>query len=139
MTLMTAKLKEGEQMLVGYVSDERYMAVPDCALLFEQGSTVVPARSAANGAVYAELPSGTYNVALSNPGYGAKRVWMEVNPDRPYHFRLLTDCLLGYAWPKCVRSGERSDSGGGASPDPIEGRAACHLVAAEWRCSDGGA
>ena len=38
MTLMTAKLKEGEQMLVGYVSDERYMAVPDCALLFEQGS-----------------------------------------------------------------------------------------------------
>ena len=88
-------------MLVGYVSDERYMAVPDCTLLFEQGPTVVQTRSAANGAVYAELPPGTYNVALSNPGYGAKRVWMEVKPDRPYHFRLLTDCLLGYAWPKC--------------------------------------
>ena len=96
-------------MLVGYVSDERYMAIPDCTLLFEQGPTVVQTRSAANGAVYAELPPGTYNVALSNPGYGAKRVWMEVKPDRPYHFRLLTDCLLGYAWPKCVRSGERSE------------------------------
>ena len=96
-------------MLVGYVSDERYMAVPDYTLLFEQGSTVVPARAAANGAVYAELPPGTYKVALSNPGYGAKRVSMEVKPDRPYHFRLLTDCLLGYAWPKCVCSGERSE------------------------------
>ena len=33
--------------------------------------------------------------------------------DRPHtgliHFRLLTDGLVGYAWPKCVKSGERSE------------------------------
>jgi len=34
---------------------------------------------------------------------------MEVMEKKPYHFRLLTDNLLGYAWPKCVRSGERSE------------------------------
>ena len=32
---------------------------------------------------------------------------MTVEPGQPYHFRLLTDALLGYAWPKWVRGGEQ--------------------------------
>ncbi|MFN9969228.1 MAG: N,N-dimethylformamidase beta subunit family domain-containing protein, partial [Phycisphaerae bacterium] len=27
----------------------------------------------------------------------------------PHHFRLLSDCLLGYAWPKWVRAGDESE------------------------------
>ena len=59
-------------MLVGYVSDERYLAVSDCALLFEQGSVSIQARSLANGAVYADLSLGIWKVALNKPGYGSK-------------------------------------------------------------------
>ena len=96
-------------MLVGYVSDERYLAVSDCAFLFEQGSVSIQARSLANGAVYADLLPGIWKAALNKPGYGAKWVDMDVDPKKPYHFRLLSDCLLGYAWPKCVQIGERSE------------------------------
>jgi hypothetical protein len=34
---------------------------------------------------------------------------MTVAPGKPYHFRLLSDSLLGYAWPKCVKVGEKSE------------------------------
>ena len=34
---------------------------------------------------------------------------MTVPVDCPYQFRLLSDGLLGYAWPKWVRSGEESE------------------------------
>src|SRR5262249_43973540 len=37
------------------------------------------------------------------------RVRLTPQPSRPYHFRLLSDCLLGYAWPKCVRAGEEAE------------------------------
>lgn len=96
-------------MLIGYVSDERYVALPDTILEFinEQGS--VETRSRASGAVHAELEPGPYEVVLAKQGYGSKRVHMNVIEDRPYQFRLLLDGLLGYSWPRCVRSGERSE------------------------------
>ncbi len=96
-------------MLVGYVSDERYTALADVLLEFEVGGPSVETRSRASGAVYAELEPGQYRVTLSKPGYGAKRVGMSVSSSRPYQFRLLSDGLLGYAWPKWVRSGEKSE------------------------------
>jgi hypothetical protein len=34
---------------------------------------------------------------------------LEVRPGAPHQFRLLTDGLLGYAWPKWAQSGERSE------------------------------
>ena len=34
---------------------------------------------------------------------------MIVQEDKPYHFRLLPDSLLGYAWPKWVRVSEKSE------------------------------
>lgn len=96
-------------MLIGYVSDERYLALGDVLLEFQSGNKSIEARSRASGAVHADLPPGPYKVYLFKPGYGAKIVEMKVQEGQAYHFRMLSDCLLGYAWPKAVRSGERSE------------------------------
>ncbi len=97
-------------MLIGYVSDERYVALPDVLLEFvnDRGESW-EARSRASGSVHAELPPGDYVVTLYRAGFGSKRVRLSPRPGQPYHFRLLADGLLGYAWPKCVRSGEPSE------------------------------
>ena len=97
-------------MLIGYVSDERYVALPDTLLEFTgPAGDVVQARSGASGAVYADLSPGPWGVVLARQGYGSKRVSISVVEGRPCHFRLLADGLLGYAWPKWVRGGERSE------------------------------
>lgn len=97
-------------MLIGYVSDERYVALPDAMLeIIDSAGHSFEARSRASGAVHAELPAGTYRVVLQKPGYGAKFSQIRVPLAEPHHFRLLTDGLLGYAWPKWVRSGECSE------------------------------
>jgi len=96
-------------MLVGYVSDERYVALPDVLLEFENASTRETARSSASGAIEADIPPGRYRVTLAKQGYGAKRVEMDAADGTPYQFRLLADGLLGYAWPKWVRAGEKSE------------------------------
>ena len=84
-------------MLIGYVSDERYLALGDVLLEFQRDGQSIEARSRASGAVHADLAPGPYKVYLFKPGYGAKIVDMVVKVGEPYHFRLLTDCLLGYA------------------------------------------
>lgn len=97
-------------MLVGYVSDERYVALPDVLLEFENGEgESVETRSRASGAIYASVAPGVYRVTLAKPGFGAKRVTMTVDPHQPFQFRLLSDCLLGYPWPKWVQSGEQAE------------------------------
>lgn len=95
--------------LIGYVSDERYVALPDVMLEFVADGQSVEARSRASGAVYADLAPGPYLVTLYKQGFGAKRVRMTVGADEPYQFRLLSDCLLGYVWPKCVKAGQESE------------------------------
>ncbi len=97
-------------MLIGYVSDERYVALPDTLLEFTgPAGDVVEARSSASGAVYADLTPGPYEVVLARQGYGSKRERVSLVEGRPCHFRLLVDGLLGYAWPKWVRGGERAE------------------------------
>lgn len=96
-------------MLVGYVSDERYVALPDVLFEFENERGSVEGRSRASGAVHADIEPGPYRVTLSKPGFGAKRVQMTVVRAAPFQFRLLSDCLLGYAWPKFVRAGEQAE------------------------------
>lgn len=97
-------------MLVGYVSDERYAAVYDAALEFQrEGETVAVARSTARGAVYAEIEPGRYRVTVVRDGFGSKSDDVEVRAGEPHQFRLLSDRLLGYMWPKWVKSGERSE------------------------------
>src|SRR4051812_42913830 len=96
-------------MLLGYVSDERYLALAgaEIEILGPRGSTAT--RSRASGAVHADVDPGRYELILAKDGYGSKRATVDVAADRPHHFRLLKDDLLGYAWPKWVRSGEASE------------------------------
>ncbi len=96
-------------MLIGYVSDERYVAIAGALLEFERDGSSVVARSTPRGAVYADLAPGEYRVTLVKEGFGSKRVTLRIPEAIPYQFRLLSDCLLGYAWPKWVRSGEVSE------------------------------
>jgi N,N-dimethylformamidase len=97
-------------MLVAYISNEQYVALPDVLLEFEGDTGSSQARSRASGSVHIELPAGIYKVTLQKPGFGAKRVILEIAPELPPHqIRLLSDGLLGYAWPKWVKSGEQSE------------------------------
>ncbi len=96
-------------MLIGYVSDDRYLALPDVLLEFCREGKSIETRSRASGAVYVDLEPGRYTVYLHRTGFGAKRMQMTVVERKPFHFRLLPDTLLGYAWPKWVRAGEKSE------------------------------
>src|SRR5437762_2037985 len=97
-------------MLIGYVSDERYVALHDVALEFERdGQSRAVVHSTPRGAVYAELEPGEYRVTLVKDGYGNKSVTMRVDPYKAFNFRLLTDGLLGYVWPKWVKAGEQAE------------------------------
>lgn len=98
-------------MLIGYVSDEEDAALPDVLLEFNGAykHESATARSTARGAVYADLAPGSYRVTLAKAGYGSKRVEMTVDPAIPYRFRLLSDGLTGFVWPKWARSGERGE------------------------------
>ena len=61
-------------MLVGYVSCERYLALPDVLLEFEGKKVSIETRSTATGAVYADVkPGEKYKVTLYRKGYGAKK------------------------------------------------------------------
>ena len=93
-------------MLVGYVSDEMYFAVPEVLVEFIRGEESVQTYSRASGAVHADIAPGEYDVVLQRTGYGAKRVQMKVEPGALYQFRLLSERLYGYARPKYSRPGE---------------------------------
>jgi hypothetical protein len=97
--------------VLAYVSDEMYVALADVQAEFESlesGDTVV-LRSSPRGAFYGSLPAGQYRVALARDGYGSKTVTIEMGAGGPYQFRLLSDALFGYMWPKWVRAGESAE------------------------------
>src|SRR5205809_677351 len=96
-------------MLVGYVSDERYVALPGVELEFLGPGGSTAAHSRASGAVHCALAAGEYEVVLAKEGYGSKRVTISLPLAAPHQFRLLKDGLLGYAWPKWVRAGEHAE------------------------------
>ena len=97
-------------MLIGYVSDERYVAQPDVLLEFRNETGIVATtRSTASGTVLADITDGHYEVILHKAGFGNKITSIDLPSTNPIHFRLLTEGLVGYAWPKCVKSGERSE------------------------------
>ena len=93
-------------MLVGYVSNERYLALSDVLFEFRGNDKVVLARSSISGAVYVDIEPGSYEVVFGKQGFGSKIVSVELSESEPYQFRLLADGLLGYMWPKCVQGGE---------------------------------
>ena len=96
-------------MLVGYVSDEDYTALCHVNFEFNNKNIVITTQSNITGSVYAEIKPGYYSVSLGKPVYGSKRVKIEVNLEKPYQFRLLSDRIRGFMWPKWVRSGETSE------------------------------
>lgn len=96
-------------MLVGYVSDENYVALSGVELVFENEDDLIEARSCATGAVVADIQPGNYRVTLAKPGFGSKRVEMSVAENKPYQFRLLSDRMYGFMWPKWVKAGEKSE------------------------------
>lgn len=97
--------------LIAYVSDENYLALPDVQAEFQSANTgeVFLVRSSSRGALYAEIPEGNYRATLARDGFGSKWVDFELKHGNPFHFRLLSDAVLGYMWPKWVRAGERSE------------------------------
>ncbi|MBI1299729.1 carboxypeptidase regulatory-like domain-containing protein [bacterium] len=96
-------------MLIGYVSDERYIAQPGTLLEFENESGSYETQARATGAVYADLAPGPYKVTLYKQGFGRKSVEVEIKEGKIHQFRLLADSLLGYMWPKWVKTGERAE------------------------------
>ncbi|MBI82148.1 MAG: N,N-dimethylformamidase [Planctomycetaceae bacterium] len=97
-------------MLIGYVSDERYVALADVLLEFQRhGRTEAIVRSTPRGVVCADLEAGDYHVTLVKEGFGSKSVQITVDPEQPRQFRLLSDRILGYVWPRAVKTGERSE------------------------------
>jgi hypothetical protein len=97
--------------LLAYVSDEMYVALADVAGEFESEQTgqVTLLRSSPRGAFYGDLEPGRYRVTLSRSGYGSKISTAELGGPSVYQFRLLPDRVLGYMWPKWVRSGEKAE------------------------------
>jgi hypothetical protein len=95
-------------MLIGHVSDEYYAALADVAVELSGANGLhLLARSWPSGAVHADVPPGEYEVCLARQGFGSKRIRAEIVADRPLAIRLLSDRLLGYAWPKWCRGGDR--------------------------------
>lgn len=96
---------------IAYVSDENYLALTDVQAEFQckDDGRVFILRSSPRGAYYGEIPDGAYRVTLAKEGYGAKWTDLKKVGGQPFHFRLLSDTLLGYMWPKWIRSGERSE------------------------------
>ena len=94
-------------MLIGYVSDENYSALADVAVEFDQnGRTCAFVRSSPRGAIHAEISPGQYHVTFAKSGFGPKRVSARIEEGKPCQFRLLSNSLYGYVWPKWCRSGE---------------------------------
>ncbi len=94
-------------MLVAYVSDERYVALPEVLLEFEGAAGSFETRSPRiRPAAPRPACRFPYKVTLQKPGFGAKSIRLNIAEGQPpHHLRLLSDGLLGYAWPKSVKAG----------------------------------
>lgn len=94
-------------MLIGYVSDEYFRALPDALVELRQGEKSWSIKSAASGAIYGDLPSGQYEAIFAKSGYGSKRISsLVLGDDNLIQVRLLSDTMLGMVWPQWCRAGE---------------------------------
>jgi len=96
-------------MIIGYVSDEHYLALADVSVEFMKDEKLVGhTKTFMSGAVESDLPAGNYRMTFGKPGYGSKHVEITLPVNEPIKFRLLSDKLIGYMWPKWSVSGEKS-------------------------------
>jgi hypothetical protein len=93
-------------MLIGHVSDERYVALAGVEIELAAGDRApVVTRSTASGAIHADVEPGDYRITLAHPGFGAKHLQASLG-GAPLSLRLLRDGLMGFVWPKWSRGGE---------------------------------
>ncbi len=103
--------------LIGFVSDERYVALAGVSIEFQaiddRGQVQLEQSwsscSRSSGSVFCDLPPGRYRAIFQKPGFGSKFSTIEAPCKEVYQFRLLSDGLLGYAWPKWVSSGQEAE------------------------------
>jgi N,N-dimethylformamidase len=95
-------------MLIGYVSNEMYIAIAGALIELRQGTLSIETRSRASGAIHCDVGPGEWEVVLSHPGYTRKVVEVTFS-EQPHQFRLMSDRLLGYMWPKWVQAGDRAE------------------------------
>ena len=95
-------------MLLGYVSDETYSALAGVSIAIVGPGVHRGVVSLADGSFHADLPPGDYELTLAAVGHGGKRLALRVAATAapPVQVRLLSDRLLGYAWPKWIPAGE---------------------------------
>jgi hypothetical protein len=97
-------------MLVGYVSDEGYEALPGVTVEFRRdGRLVDVVESTPSGAVHADVEPGQHTVVLAKTGYGSKRSEVTLAEGTRHQFRLLSLEMLGYVWPKWCQAGETAE------------------------------
>lgn len=100
-------------MLIGYVSDEMYVAIADAQVEFTatEGTPPTEVRSRASGAVWADLEPGAYTVTIAAAGFGSKITRIQIGTDHPpVQFRLLAAANpLGYIWPKYATAGQAGE------------------------------
>jgi hypothetical protein len=98
-------------MLIGFVADQRYLAIADVLVELRNTTLAEPlqVRSTARGEIYADVAPGQYEITLVKDGYGAKIVFAHIEAGAPILFRLLADDLLGYMWPLWTKAGETGE------------------------------
>lgn len=97
-------------MLAGYVSDEMYESLSDVRVGFYwDGERQTVVSSGPKGDIYADISPGEYTVVLAKDGYGSKKTDVTIDADSVHDFRLLSDRLLGYVWPKWTTSGQTAE------------------------------
>ena len=96
-------------MLIGYVSDQQHVAIPAVDVAIESPGGRWDTSSRADGAIIVDCPPGEYQLTFNRDGFGGKRVRVELAEGQPHQFRLLPDGLIGYMWPKWVRTGGASE------------------------------
>lgn len=99
-------------MLVGFVSDEMYVAIADAVVEFKNldSGERTTVRSSASGALDLEVRNGNYEIALAHRDFGSKISRIEIDSEMaPHQFRLLSKTLVGYVWPKWSRGGSAAE------------------------------
>jgi hypothetical protein len=99
-------------MLVGFVSDEMFVAIADAIIEFHNlgSGERFTTRSSASGALALELKNGNYQVYISHKDFGSKISEIEIDSKTtPHQFRLLSKALVGYVWPKWSRGGSPAE------------------------------
>lgn len=96
-------------MLVGYLSDEHFSAIPDALVEISNSNTQITSRTSVTGRIDIDLPPGRYRIWFAKPGFGSKSADIKLPAVSPFQFRLLSDKPLGYVWPKWVTAGESAE------------------------------